>query len=113
MINILTPAYTKFPLKDGAITWNDFERTKRFASVNRTYWPVCPYHQLNAIFLPAKTLTGSLSAASVIYYGHWYRRRPWSKLSFLLIAPIAYAVGTFPGAIAQVSNRLNWKEVQI
>ncbi|KAF8496654.1 hypothetical protein JB92DRAFT_3125972 [Gautieria morchelliformis] len=89
-------------LEDGTITWNDFERTKRFASVNRTYWPVCRSHKLTTDILLAKTVTGSLSAASMVYYGHWYRRPPWSKLSLLLIAPIAYTVGTFPGAIAQM-----------
>lgn len=30
-------------LKDGSISWNDYERTKRFAAVNRTYWPVCHF----------------------------------------------------------------------
>lgn len=69
-------------------------------------------YKLKAIILHAKSVTGTLSAVSIVYYGHWYRRRPWSKVSFLLIAPIAYAVGTFPGAIAQVPNELSLEGVQ-
>lgn len=51
-----------------------------------------------------KPATGIATTGFTLYYGLWYRRRPLSKLSMLLIAPVAYTVGMLPGAMAQVRS---------
>lgn len=73
----------------GTVSYNDLERTKKFASdaIHYQYYA---------------TFAGVGAVAGTVFYQHWYRRRPFNLRSLVLL-PLVYTVGSAPFWLIQAS----------